>query len=346
MVRFAIAEVATALACLAVGGAGALPSENRDACVVTAQWTGWENIKHAFVFGDSYTQTGFNYTLSPPSPEKPFGNPDYPGWTSSNGPNWVGFLTFKYNASRLQTYNLAYGGATVDSALVQPYIPTVLSVRQQVEDEFTPAYTGASPRAPSAPRWTGADSLFAFWIGINDVGNTYGSGPDAWPSLYSRIFSVYAGLVAKLYDAGARNFVFLNVPPVDRSPLTVGQGQRAAEQERAAIADWNGRVADLAAALKSNHTEQVNVWLYDTNESFGRVIDNPTAFPQTAGLKNTTAYCTAYQNGTPTQDTLTPSCGVAVNEYFWLNNLHPTYPIHELVAKEVVDKLEAGPGVC
>ncbi|KAI0139143.1 carbohydrate esterase family 16 protein [Hypoxylon sp. NC0597] len=342
--------IATALAYLAVGS-HALPSANlgivgSEACVATTEWPGWKDIKHAFIFGDSYTQTGFNYTQTPPSASNPFGNPPYPGWTSSNGPNWVGFLTVKYNASRLQTYNFAYGGATVDSALVQPYMPTVLSVKQQVQDEFIPGYTGNPPQAPSAPKWTGANSVFAIWIGINDVGNSYGSGPASSGPLYTKIFDVYSSLVNQLYTSGARNFVFINVPPVDRSPLTVGQGKASVEMEKAAIADWNKRVVDTAAALKSNHTDEVNVWVYDSNRSFGEVLDKPSTYEQTAGLKNTTGYCSAYQNGTPEENTLTPSCGVAVNEYFWLNNLHPTYPIHDVVAKGVADGLVAGPSVC
>ncbi|KAI1073384.1 carbohydrate esterase family 16 protein [Whalleya microplaca] len=333
------------LACLAVG-IGALPATKRTACTPTAQWTAWSDIKYAFIFGDSYTQTGFDYTLSPPSTSNPFGNPEYPGWTSSNGPNWVGYLTVKYNASLLQTYNLAYGGATVDSDLVTPYLPTVVSVKQQVLEQFIPGYSGDSPSAPSAPEWSGADSVFAFWIGINDVGNTYGSGEEAWDILYAKIFDVYSGLVDELYLSGARNFVFINVPPVDRSPLTVGQGQSSVEGEKVAIASWNQRTEDMATALKLNHTDEVNVWVYDSNKSFGEVIDDPGSYEQTSGLKNTTAYCEAYQNGTPEDDTLTQSCGVAVNEYFWLNNLHPTYPIHDVVAQQVGDALVAGPTVC
>ena len=40
-------------------------------------------------------------------------------------------------------------------------------------------------------------------------------------------------------------------------------------------------------------------------------------------------------SGTPAWDTFTPGCGVPVDEYFWLNSLHPTYPMHEVVAQEM-----------
>lgn len=35
-----------------------------------------------------------------------------------------------------------------------------------------------------------------------------------------------------------------------------------------------------------------------------------------------------------------------VNQYFWLNTLHPTYPVHDVVAEQVAKALEAGPNVC
>lgn len=98
-----------------------------------------------------------------------------------------------------------------------------------------------------------------------------------------------------MYSSGGRNFVFINVPPVDRSPLTVGQGKASVDLEKAAIADWNKRVSDMAAALKKNHTAEVNVWVYDSNNVFGEVLDKPSTYEQTSGLKNTTSYCTAYQ---------------------------------------------------
>ena len=51
-------------------------------------------------------------------------------------------------------------------------------------------------------------------------------------------------------------------------------------------------------------------------------------------------------SGTPAPDTMTSGCDVPVNQYFWLNSLHPTYPMHEVVAKEVARQLREGPNVC
>ena len=238
--------------------------------------------------GDSYTQTGFNRSGIQPSPSNPLGNPPYPGWTASNGPNWVGYLTTKYNASLLQTFNLADGGATVDASLVAPWKPTVLSLQDQVWSGFFPYY------ALGRPAWTSADTLFAVWIGINDVGNSYYNGPAVTSVLNADIIAEYRGAVDGLYAAGGRNFVFLNVPPVERSPLILGQGQQAIDMEKADLAAFNGLVEEMAGAFKSENGD-ANVWIYDTNVVFGEVLDDPASYPQTAVYKNTTGFCEAYQ---------------------------------------------------
>lgn len=100
----------------------------------TAKLT-WADTKYMIVFGDSYTTNGYNISAGIDS--------SVPGFTSSNGPNWVGFLGMStvrlvvrrlftdriestYNVTDTRVFNLAYGGATIDSALVEPYLPTVL----------------------------------------------------------------------------------------------------------------------------------------------------------------------------------------------------------------------------
>ncbi|KAI4716052.1 hypothetical protein E4T48_07732 [Aureobasidium sp. EXF-10727] len=291
-------------------------------------YPGWAGIKHIFAFGDSYTTTGFNTSLTQPGPGNPLGNPTYPGYTSSNGPNWIDYLTTTYNKSFIETVNLAFGGATVDSTLVAPYLPTVLSVKQQVQDEFLPLYASHFSPVP----WTSDDTLFTIFIGINDIGNSYAAQN---ASLHPTIFAELSGLVESLYTSGARNFLFLNVPPVDKSPLTQSAGPSAQSLEAAAIADWNTRLISLSASLTRNHTDATS-FVFDTNKLFSRVIEHPCAYPQTCAYQNTTAFCTAYQNGTPSPTSFDPACGVSVDRYLWLNSLHPTFRLHDAIAARIV----------
>ncbi|KAF1929926.1 carbohydrate esterase family 16 protein [Didymella exigua CBS 183.55] len=300
----------------------------------TCTWSSWKNVKNMFIFGDSYTQTGFDVNGTQPNAANPFGNPPFPGYTSANGPNWIDFLATTYNASFIKAYNLAYGGATVDAALVTPYAPTVLSLKDQVQLEYLPRY-GAHPK--DAP-WTSKDSLFAFFIGINDVGNSW------WlnnATLYDAIFSEYSGLLEQVYKTGARNFLFLSVPPVNLAPLTLSKddGGYSVEAEGKVILDWNTRLTALTTAFKKNHTDS-NLFVHDTHKVFDDVIKNPKAYPPTSGYKNVTGYCDAYANGTPTWYTKDPSCEYAVNEYLWLNSLHPTFPMHNATAASIAKFLD------
>ncbi|PVH92057.1 carbohydrate esterase family 16 protein [Periconia macrospinosa] len=301
-----------------------------------SSWSGWANVKNLFVFGDSYTQTGFDVKGTQPNAQNPLGNPTYPGWTSSNGPNWVGFLTTTYNASFIKTYNVAYGGATVDSALVAPYTPTVLSLKNQTQDLFLPTY-GRDPSSTAHP-WTAWDSLFAFFIGINDVGNSWWLENSA--TLYSQIFTVYDALLEQIYATGGRNFLFLNVPPVNLAPLTLENGEYAVEHEGIAIQVWNEKVRNLTAAFGAKHAD-AKLFVHDTWRVYRDVIEDPGKYEQTKGIRNVTGYCKAYENGTPTWYTKDPSCAYAVNEYLWLNNLHPTFPIHNATAASIAKFLSS-----
>ncbi|KAK3063792.1 hypothetical protein LTS18_012705 [Coniosporium uncinatum] len=310
-------------------------------------WPGWGGIKHMFVFGDSYSQTGFNLEGTQPAPSNPLGNPTYPG-----GPNWVDFLTTTYNDSLVLTYNLASGGATVDSNLVRPYAETVLSIKDQVEDSYLTKYGDAD-------FWDPLSTLFAFWIGINDVGNAHGWPNNTSGEVFDLIFSQYSTLVEKVVGTGARNFVFLNVPPVQRSPLTTQQAianPTVVSREEAAVKNWNERIDALASNIQTKH-QGITAMVFDAYSVFSEVLSNPKAHAQTAGYTKLVGYCTSYEkyasppkldermqtdwnnSGTPDKDTFTPSCGAPVNQYFWLNSLHPTYPMHDAAAYELAKVL-------
>jgi phospholipase/lecithinase/hemolysin len=206
----------------------------------------------------------------------------------NSGPNYVGYLTTKYNASLVFTYNIASGGATVDAALAKPYLPTVHSLIDQVTGDFMPAY-GVMPTSRRRVQWTGDDSLFLFFIGINDVLNTYNANN---PSLVAKIFSEYTGLVEQVYSSGARNFLFLDVPPLQKSPMSQ-KYPASLSKEQAALKNWASRLDGLASALKSRHPE-VMARTFSTYNVFDKIIENPRAFPQTSNLKEIADFCDQY----------------------------------------------------
>ncbi|KAE8154434.1 hypothetical protein BDV25DRAFT_147694 [Aspergillus avenaceus] len=290
---------------------------------VSSHWPGFDGLKTLFVFGDSYSRTGFDPTAEEqPSSSNPLGNPEYPGRTSANGPNWVDLLTVKHNASQLLTYNFGASGATLDTSIVD----NGMDVIREIEELFLPNYGDNGT-------FEADSSLFAIWIGINDITNSYLTQND---SIHPAIFDSYRYRVDQLYDAGVRNFLLLNVPPLERAPRTT---QSSASEtripiERNATADWNSRTKTLQTRIQYLHSD-ATVFLYDAYTLFDEVIDNPSKYEQTSVYKNTTSHCEAYKNGTPEIDTKWDNCTYAADEYLWINNLHPTSPIHDLLAEQV-----------
>ena len=119
--------------------------------------------------GDSYTSTGFNISGPQPDEVSPLGNPEFPGMTSSNGPNYVDFLTETYNLTLIETYDLGFGGATIDNKIIaSAFGLEVKSFSDQVSQEFQPRYVGSNTVS-----WSSDDTLFTVFFGINDALQSY-----------------------------------------------------------------------------------------------------------------------------------------------------------------------------
>ncbi|KIK62796.1 carbohydrate esterase family 16 protein [Collybiopsis luxurians FD-317 M1] len=274
----------------------------------------WGDTKFLFTFGDSYTTDGYNISAGIDSPD--------PGFTSSNGPNWVEFLGGTYNVTDTKVFNLASGGATIDAALVPPFLPTVLSVVDQVsqfQQFLAPKPTGA--------KWSSSDSLFAIWIGINDVGNSFPWTNISQPIFYEKLMARLTSQVDILYDSGARSFVFLTVPPTDRAPLQIEQGPEVVARFKGFLADYNNLLSATVRNFTQHHSDVELAMVFDTRPIFNTLLDNS----QTFGFVNVTGYCEAYENGTADMTTQVAGCA-PVSSYFWLNSLHPLFTVHNILA--------------
>ncbi|KAF5388959.1 hypothetical protein D9757_005023 [Collybiopsis confluens] len=274
----------------------------------------WGDTNFLFTFGDSYTTDGFNISAGVDSP--------VPGFTSSNGPNWVQFLGGTYNVTDTKVFNLASGGATIDAALVPPFEPTVLSIVDQVS-QFQQIL---SPK-PAGAEWSSSDSLFAFWIGINDVGNSFPWTNISQPIFYEKLMARLTSQVEILYNSGARSFVFLTVPPTDRAPLQIEQGPQVVTRFRGFLEDYNNLLSATVRNFTQHHSGIELAMVFDTRPIFNTLLDNS----QTFGFVNVTGYCEAYENGTPDMTTQVAGCA-PVSSYFWLNSLHPLFTVHNDLA--------------
>lgn len=71
--------------------------------------------------------------------------------------------------------------------------------------------------------------------------------------------------------------MFINVPPIDRSPLMLAESTSAQALEKSVIADFNTRLASRITQFGKNNTN-VQTWLWDSNAAFTTVLNSPTTY--------------------------------------------------------------------
>jgi phospholipase/lecithinase/hemolysin len=122
----------------------------------------------------------------------------------------------------------------------------------------------------------------------------------------------YFTQVQELYVSGVRNFLFLTVPPIQKTPAVMAQPNSTQSTEGAAVGDYIKLLVKAVDYFKAKN-EGVTTWVYDIGDAFNTAI----ASPKTYGAKDASCY-----NGDGTS-------------FLWFNGYHPGQAIHKLVAAGV-----------
>ncbi|KAL8916980.1 MAG: hypothetical protein Q9208_008235 [Pyrenodesmia sp. 3 TL-2023] len=374
---FTLATMQRIMAAPAPPSVPPLPALSAPPAAAAANWPGWGGIEKLFVFGASYTATGFHWLEEQPSPQHPLGN-HLRGTTSSNGPNFITYLTTTFNASQILTYNFAYPGAQLDYDATAAHKTEPMprnDMKAQVNHGFEPSYTRRLH--PPYATWSGGSTLFISFFGINDIQAYYDRhhpfSPVAAAETTDRAMASYAARLDTLYRTGARNFLLVNSPPMDQMPFftlnatrtgygpdsltpAIRAARRAAVKETVAL--WNARFPSLVAGFKQQHPDATLFW-YDAHALFSDMLSQPAVtdgYTGTYGLRpitHLTRSCEWYTKldgkGNDmylgADDLDDPRCGGSVGSYFWLNGLHVTWPVHKVMAGRMAEGLRRGGAV-
>ncbi|KAF8654057.1 hypothetical protein AX16_003591 [Volvariella volvacea WC 439] len=272
---------------------------------LSPSWRGFVSIRKLMIFGDSYSDVGYSLAgTARPDDINPMGV-DYPGttWNETGKPNWVGHLIASYappprynpqfdqqaedyHANPLLVYDYAVGG------------DLVAGVKRQITDRFLPRVGKKPDWAP----WAAEDSLFVTWVGINDC--AYSRKHD---SSIKRLFE----LQAELYDAGARNFCFIDVPPIQRSPAIPAHSE---DEYSGVYSGWNECLLKGAQTFSAER-QDATVLLFSSWDTFTKLLDSPKehGFAEEAARK---------------------AWGP-----IWHDHLHPTSAVHNLIARDFAEFL-------
>ncbi|KAL1741299.1 hypothetical protein HDZ31DRAFT_45745 [Schizophyllum fasciatum] len=300
-------------------------------------WCGLATIKRLVIFGDSYSAVGAPID-TPRTATQPLGVPfpgpgcftDYDGTRRRQAPNWVGHflvtyapeprfrdLEFDPNApekpGRAQAQDPAYER---DPVLVYDYArggKMVADVVSQIVDQFLPllgawrrerAAEGSGKGGDAAKEWTSENALFVTWVGINDC--AFASTRDAREAAFQQLFAAQD----ELYRAGARNFLFIDVPHINRSPAVPLSHKDKSER----YDEWNEMLLAHARQFAVAHPD-ATILLFSSARTLDRILDDPDVF------------------GFPAGDVREPFGSI------WRDQLHPTGAVHDIFAMDIAEFL-------
>ncbi|KAH7915416.1 putative lysophospholipase [Hygrophoropsis aurantiaca] len=288
----------------------------------------WNDINFFYVFGDSYsfvqgTDGYANYSFIGDAfnldftPAQLFSDRIVPHNTSSDGSNWVEFLTGCYEGlpsfcSR-QLWNFAFAGADISVSLLPLHHDFSVQMVDQVKQYA--AYASEVLPHPSG------ETMTAWWIGINDTGDSLQNATITdFDEFWEAEMAAYFQAVEMAYNNGLNGpQLFINVPPEERSPAWVNDATWGPVLKQHII-EYNAVLAAHIQKFADAHPE-TPVVTFDAHSWFNSILDNAEQF----GFTNITGYCECTD---PT--------------YFWYNTGHPTQNVHRLLASALESQLQSG----
>ncbi|KAL5359839.1 lysophospholipase A [Aspergillus floccosus] len=308
----------------------------------------WNSTKYMLVFGDSYTyiqgtyghpnysfigdQLKFEYDAHTLLRNKIVQNQT---GTAEGGPNWVEFLTgcgvnegltSPFSCDR-QLWDFAYAGADISVK----YTPLHHNHTISLVNQITQYKEYGHPVLKRIVRPT--QTLVAIWIGINDI-NDSAKYAVHFPTFYNDLIATLFDSVRQLHALGYRSYLFMNLPPLDRTE----RNQQAAipSPNATQIAWFNAALQQHADRFARAHP-RTNVMVYDAHAVLGDMMDHPAQY----GIVNTTHFCRGYDQPDIAWNYQAYGCPTPVDTYFWFNSGHLTSHVHKVLA-EALEKTLAG----
>ncbi|CAL1704183.1 unnamed protein product [Somion occarium] len=162
---------------------------------------------------------------------------------------------------------------------------------------------------PDWAPWSSDDTLFITWVGINDCAfiATEKNIRDSMDKLFEQ--------QDHLYVLGARNFLFIDVPPIHRSPaVPVGRAESTSLINKL----WNQILREAVTHFTSTHPD-ATAFIYSSYNLFTRILDDPVAY------------------GFQLEDRRKRGGRI------WKDHIHPKTRVHQEIARDVSAFLEAQP---
>ncbi|CCO28297.1 hypothetical protein BN14_02292 [Rhizoctonia solani AG-1 IB] len=217
---------------------------------------------------------------------------------AATGPNWPGFKGLRYffafsNGREPAGWSTTAGGANWVGYLTTQY-------NQSKFWSFDYAVSGNEVSGVS-------NQVNEDFLSSQGAGNKPSRGAPVAATI-NRIFS----LQETLYNTGARNFLFVNVPPTNRCPFSNNNATLAS-----LVTSWNSQLKTSAEAFQAKHSD-VAVFYYDSWSLYTKLLDSPAQY----GFTDVTS----------------------TGGSFWIDTIHPRSKVHQYMAEDLAKFLAAQTG--
>ncbi|KAF2002375.1 carbohydrate esterase family 16 protein [Amniculicola lignicola CBS 123094] len=333
---------------------------NLSIAIAQAQRLGWDakRFKTLVTFGDSFTdENRLGYFINNKGAAPPVGWVQPVGTnTASGGLSWARIAS---TTSKLTLHNYAVSGAVCSNQVSPRWFSAINAPFPDVVGYEVPAFIADSKyHSPNGTKFfqgTSKDTVYAIWIGTNDLGNnafltdSQAKGKtlaDYVDCLYSSIDSIYKN--------GGRYFVLLNLAPLELLPqyaVPENGGLMATKyypDKGSNITEISWRMYESVATVNDVfkyrtpfETEVEGRWdgakiaNFDVNSLITDMWKEPKKyFTGTANVTDYINHCNAEGKNCVKQS--------AVENYLWYDELHPSEAANKIIAKEFVGVLGGG----
>ncbi|CAI0644523.1 unnamed protein product [Colletotrichum noveboracense] len=253
--------------------------------------------------------------------------------TTANGPNHINYIVNARGANNVNLNKFAFPGAVTDSRYATP--TSVLGFNPIINwnDQIT-NIANVFSAARLAGNASSRDSLFIF-LGSNtgnDVLNTYNTTNQ--PQLITNLIGTIRTKFDQIYNAGARNFIFLSVLPAELIPLIQSRGATDIAKVADFARNYQTAVVALINELNNNtkYRGQITIFSPDFTQTLRDIKSGALRTGPTAGYLDRSGYCADVgpigEFVPPNPDYTSPNCQYSARKYLFHDQIHFTSPTH------------------
>ncbi|KAL2139067.1 hypothetical protein VTI28DRAFT_5852 [Corynascus sepedonium] len=321
------------------------------ASVVLAKSDKCGTFETLVTFGDSFTDNGrLVYYISNGGKAPPPGTMhDESTTTASGGLSWAQYAA-KGAGAKLMDY--AVGGAVCSNQIVSRSFDLINRTFPAILDDELPSFQADVAFKSLFPHRTAKNTVYAIWIGTNDLGwDAFLSDSQTPGKTISDFVGCVFSALDNIYKTGGRRFVILNTIPLELAPLYALpenggtlDSQFWDTKTKYNITQYNEKIREFSTSVNTmvaygvpveasikKRWPKATVDVFDVHSLFNDIYNEPTKFLDAPHNVNS-YYHQCESTGSPCVDQ--PG---SLDGYMWYDELHPSNKTSSVIAEHFLD---------